>query len=195
MNTKLTINLRDGILDVEGSDEFVRSIYEDFKGEVAKRIPLKPAGPPQIDFVPEDEKAGNSDALSKKPKLKTRSKQVPSKGQKPRIYTPKFDPDLNLDGLPEFYDKLGPVNATEKILTFAMFLKEKLQIQPCTCDQIYTCFFTVRDRTKIPEAFVQSFWNAQSRTHFIQVNSLEEIVVTIPGNNHFEKMKKRIVPK
>ena len=37
MSTKLTINLRDGILDVEGSEEFVREIYGDFKSEVAKR--------------------------------------------------------------------------------------------------------------------------------------------------------------
>jgi hypothetical protein len=49
MGTKLTINLKDGILNVEGSEDLVRSVYEDFKAEVAKRLTIPPAAPKQIE--------------------------------------------------------------------------------------------------------------------------------------------------
>ena len=190
MNTKLTINLRDGILNVEGSDDFVRSIYEDFKGEVAKRSSSTPAQPPQIEV---DGGLERGDQQAEKSKRSARVKRSASEGQKAKVseYKPTFDPSLDLRGLPEFYDEVQPTKASEKILAFAVFLKEKLQIEPCTVDQIYTCFFTVKDRTKIPEAFVQAFRDTHSRTHFIQFNSLQDVTVTIPGNNHFEAMKKR----
>ena len=196
MNTKLTINLRDGILDVDGSEEFVRIIYEDFKGEVSKRLPLATGVPRQIEASPLTpvEPAPDAEVM---PKKQARAKRTAATGdgQKARTgkYKPAFQPNLNLKELPKFYDELNPQNSAEKILIFTAFLKERLNMESCTADDIYTCFFTVRDRTKIPEAFAQAFHNTQSRTHFIQVNSLQDISVTIPGSNHFEEMKKRKV--
>jgi len=198
MNTKLTINLRDGILDVEGSDEFVRAIYDDFKGEVARRLGSQNDPPPQIEGrVAGEEAASEVPKASPKP---SRAKRAGASGggQKTRTgsdYKPTFDSTLNLKGLPELYDELGPLNAAEKILIFGIFLKERLKLESFTADHIYTCFFTVRDRTKIPEAFVQAFRDTQSRTHYIQVNSLQDITVTIAGSNHFEEMKKRKAAK
>jgi hypothetical protein len=194
MNTKLTINLKDGVLDVEGSEEFVRTIYSDFKDEVAKRQ-VGSGLPQQIGAtrLPVQEPI----IVSQQPKAKKqpRAKRVASgsDGQKVRSgkYKPSFDPSLDLKRLPEFYDGLAPANAAEKILIFMVFLKENLNIDHCTADHIYTCFFTVKDRTRIPEAFEQAFRDTQSRTHFIQVSSLQDITLTIPGSNRFEEMKKR----
>jgi hypothetical protein len=194
MNTKLTINLKDGILDVNGSADFVRSIYEDFKGEVARRLPQNNPAPLQLDGAA-SEPLETEVEQSREKRTKTRRKRVASAGdgQKSRgsRYKPKFDPALDVNGLVEFYDALAPKNNSENILAFAMFLKEKRQMDGCTGDHIYTCFYTVRDRTKIPEAFEQAFRDAQHRTHYIQVNSMQDISVTIPGSNHFETMKKR----
>jgi hypothetical protein len=194
MNTKLTINLRDGILDVDGSEEFVRSIYDDFKGEVAKRLPLTTGAPRQIEaaaFAAPEPEAEIPKDKTKKPRAKRAA--TTGEGQKARAgkYKPTFDPNLNLKRLPEFYDRMKPENAAEKILIFAVFLKEELKMHFCTADHIYTCFFTVKDRTKIPEAFEQAFRDTQSRTPFVQVTSMQEISVTIPGSNRFEEMKKR----
>lgn len=195
MNTKLTINLRDGILDVDGSEEFVRTVYEDFKGEVAKRLPLAADAQRQIEAAPLTLIEPIAGTTEVKPKKQPHAKRATAtgEGQKARTgkYKPTFDPNLDLNGLVEFYDELKPMNAAEKILIFAVFLKERLKIVPCTADQIFTCFFTVKDRTKIPEAFEQAFRDTQSRTHFIQVTSLQDITVTIPGSNHFVEMKKR----
>jgi hypothetical protein len=191
MNTKLTINLRDGILEVEGGDDFVRSIYEDFKGEVARRNVEKASEPLKRVVSAESIAGGLDEAKERAPRAKVKPPKSETSKSRSSDYKPKFDTALNLNGLVEFYDQLAPENAREKILIFAIFLRDHLKIVPCTVDQIYTCFFTVKDRTKIPEAFVQAFRDTQSKTHYIEMNGLDGIAVTIPGNNHFEQMKKR----
>jgi hypothetical protein len=194
MNTSLTINLKEGILDVHGSEDFVRSIYEDFKGEVAKRLPQNNPAPMQLaKAAPESPVTEVEQPREKQKKTREKSSASSSDGQKSRggRHKPKFDPALDVKGLVEFYDALAPENNAENILTFAMFLKEQRQMDSFTGDHIYTCFYTVRDRTKIPEAFEQAFRNTQHRTHYIHVNSMQDISVTIPGSNHFEAMKKR----
>lgn len=196
MNAKLTVNLRDGALDVEGSEDFVRAVYDDFKEEIARRqIGLGVSQ--RIEAPLLSQQAPIVVAPQAKAKKPARTKRTVPNGDAAKAragkYKPTFDPGLNLKGLPEFYDELAPANASEKILIFMVFLKERLNIDICTADYIFTCFFTVKDRTKIPEAFEQAFWTAQSRTHFIHINSLQEITLTIPGNNRFEEMKKRKV--
>ena len=68
-------------------------------------------------------------------------------------------------------------------------------METCTAHHVFTCFYNVRDRTKIPTAFAQAFHNTVARTHFIQFQSLSEISITILGSNHFEAMKKRAKPE
>jgi hypothetical protein len=191
MNTKLTINLKDGILDVDGSEEFVPSIYDDFKGEVAKRI--TPVAPRQIEGGTVTQAAEIEAVPEKEKKVRARRASNSGDGQKARAgkYRPTFDPNLDVNGLTAIYDALNPQNISEKILVFAMFLRDHRNMPSCTADHIYTCFYTVKDRTRIPEAFEQAFRDTQSRTHYIQINSLQDISVTIPGNNKIEEMKKR----
>lgn len=193
MNTKLTINLKDGILDIDGSEEFVRCFYEDFKGEVAKRAIATPTISRQIDASPlvNDIIAGAETHKDKPSKSRAKRSSNAGEGQKKSgTYKPSFDASLNLKGLPEFYDSLAPTNAAEKILVFAAFLLEQLNMQSFNADHIYTCFFSVKDRTKIPEAFAQAFHNTQARTHYIQMNSIQEISLTTAGHNRLEEMKK-----
>jgi len=193
MSTRLTINLKDGILDVDGSEDFVRSVYEDFKGEVAKRLTISPATPKEIEAAPITVSETIERRADRPRKAHARRVSSTGAGQKPRParYKPTFDPTLDVNGLVEFYDSVNPEKIPEKILTFAVFLRDQKNILSCTADHIYTCFYTVKDRTKIPEAFEQAFRDTQSRTHFIEVTSLQDITVTIPGNNKFEEMKKR----
>lgn len=193
MGTKLTINLKDGILDVDGSEDFVRSIYDDFKGEVAKRLTISSTTPKQIEAASMPTPEVIETPVDKPKKAHTRRVSAVGVGQKPRAarYKPTFDPALDVNGLVEFYDSMNPDYIAEKILIFAVFLRDHKNMQTCSADHIYTCFYTVKDRTKIPEAFEQAFRDTQSRTHFIQVTSLQDIAITIPGNNKFEEMKKK----
>jgi len=189
-NTKLLINLKEGIVQVEGAEDFVRHVYNDFKERVSKPIVLSPASVAQIeqlegDDAPEEEKENKH--RKAKPK---RTNNSTSKTGETANYKPKFNNDLNLVGLAEFYEKHAPSNHNEKILVFVAFLRDKMGKSPCAADDIYTCYFTMKNKTKIPGAFLQAFWNCQSRTHYIRFTSPNEIEVAIPGDNFLsEKIK------
>jgi hypothetical protein len=186
MNTKLTINLKDGILDVTGSEDFVRSIYDDFKNEIEKRQLIAGNVPRQIEPAGVDEAATTIDTQA----LPTR-KRASSREKSRTKYKPKFDPGLDIGGLPAFYGAVSPVNNFEKLLTFGMFLREQRGMESFSQDHIFTCFQAMREQTKTPEAFEQAFRDAQNRTHWIHANSMQDISIRIPGMNHFETMKKR----
>lgn len=189
MNTKLEISISEGTVLAEGSEEFVRFIYQDFKDNIAKHLARpfpqsKTVASPSV-LLLDDAKAG---------KKKTPHKPKTGDAEKARSgdYKPKFVSSLNLAGLDVFYAECAPTNNYEKILVFSVFLRDRVQIEPCSADDIYTCFFTLKNKTKIPEAFLQSFRDAQSRTHFIDFVSVLEIRVTIAGDNYFsQKLQKK----
>ena len=187
VNTRLVLNLRDGIIEAEGEENFVRSIYDDFKERVSKTVPLQTM-PRQVletraDFT------GQPESESKKKARKARS----AEGGKPKAsdYKPAFDSKLDLRELEQFYDRFEPENNFEKILIFAVFLRDTLNVAPCTADAVYSCYFVLKHKTKIPVAFVQAFRDAQSRTHYIEFVSPEKIDITIAGDNHFNQRLKR----
>lgn len=186
MNTKLTINLHDGVLDVEGSEDFVRSVYLDFKERVAKAA-AQTAIPKQLEqaLIPVN-----------KPHVETAKKTKPSnpegKKTKSAEYKPTFNTNLNLASLNAFYSAIKPGGHSEKILCFAIFLRDHCNISPCTADDIYTCYFTLKSETKIPEAFLQAFRDTQSKKHYIKFESPQHIEITIAGENYFNSnMKKK----
>ena len=59
-------------------------------------------------------------------------------------------------------------------------------MEPCTANDIYTCYFTLKSKTKMPGAFVQAIRDAHNKMHYINFASVDDIRVTIAGNNHFE---------
>ncbi len=191
MSTKLMINLRDGIVTVEGSEEFVRTIYQDFKERIAK-LTIFPAEPPR---QLERHSSSSEEIAEHIPHRKIKSHRPPNAViKKPRTdsYKLNFNTNLNLAGLDTFYDEWAPRNNFEKILIFAIFLRDRLQIAPCTAGDIYTCFHTLKSKTKTPEAFVQAFRDAQHRTHFIEFTSPQAVQITIAGDNHFnQKLKEK----
>lgn len=193
--TKLSINLREGTVEVEGAEEFVRFIYQDFKESLSKRVIVQ--SPEKVlDQVPETPLLSNEG--KDQPKRRTKRKTAASgEADKSRTaaYKPTFNAQLNLAGLREFYDKWKPENNAEKILLFAVFLRDQLKTAPCSADDIFTCYFTLKDRTKTPEAFAQAFHDTKSRTHFIDYQTLQSISITIAGENYFsDKSRKRKEP-
>jgi hypothetical protein len=177
MTTKLRIDLSSGILDVEGSEELVREIYLDFKDKINTLASSTAQSEPQ-----------NTQAATKKqkkPKPSNEKSTVAGKSKKQAQSKPVFDSSLDLTKLEQFFDEKKPSNHSEKILVFAAFLRDELSLEPCTVDQVYTCYETLKSKTKIPEAFRQAFINAKNKTHFIDYDGKTgEISITFPGNNH-----------
>jgi len=59
MPTKLHINLRQGVIEVDGEPDFVEKVYKDFKGEVLKRLAShEPDGGDDGDEIEADKSAG-----------------------------------------------------------------------------------------------------------------------------------------
>jgi hypothetical protein len=99
-------------------------------------------------------------------------------------YKPSRDNSIDLAKLKEFVAPLKTKNAAEKILVYAQFLREKLGIDPCTVDQIYTCFQHMKDKT--PQAFGQVFINTRGDAYgYIEFAGTQDIKITIAGDNHF----------
>lgn len=191
--TKLAINLNEGTVQVEGTEEFVRFIYQDFKESLSKQVVVQPlpSGPLGQDPPP----VLITDETKPRKKRAPQKASIKDNGKKPRLaaYKPNFNTKLDLTTLEQLFDKWAPENNFEKILVCAVFLRDKLKIAPCTADDIYTCFATLnrKGKTKVPEAFVQAFRDCQNRTHYIECKSLEEIHITIPGDNRFNEKKRK----
>jgi hypothetical protein len=196
VNTKLAINLSEGTVQVEGDEAFVRFIYQDFKESLSKHVVIRPVPAPASPLENRAEQRLLTNETKNRVKRPATSKKAPNgDGETSRSaapYKPKFNSKLNLAGLAEFYDELEPENNTEKIVVFAVFLRDRLQMERCSADDIYTCFFTLKAKTKIPEAFPQAFKDAKRRTHLIDFELIDSIEVTIAGDNWLsERQKKR----
>src|SRR5882762_9989104 len=143
MNTKLVINMSEGTVQVEGTEEFVRFVYQDFKEHLGKNAAPRPALPVLEQAKKTPPLLANDSASSKK-----RSRKAgPNDGATTRTasaYKPRFNTTLDLSALEQFFDDWKPENNFEKILVFAVFLRNQLDVAPCTADDIYTCFATLR---------------------------------------------------
>jgi len=141
--TKLKLDIEQGILEVEGSESFVRSIYDDFKEQLSK---VKTTKPPKS-AMPKSEEQDP-------PRTPSSSKRT--KGSNKRR-TPKFLPELDLTGgkdlesLKDFYSKYNVSSNLEKNLVFSYYLEQKKGLSNITIDHIFTCYRTLVE--KVPKAF------------------------------------------
>jgi hypothetical protein len=191
-NTKLAINLNEGTVQVEGPEAFVRSVYEDFKDMFAKR---RASGPAilTVNAQPTSSPAQITDETTKlKRRVGRKSARPDTDGPRSADYKPKFRGDLDLKDLEAAYDAFKPKFHSEKMLLFAMFLREHFKIAPCTADDIFTCYETMKKKTATPEAFVQAFRDVDKRSHFIEFHSPQKIEITIAGSNFYQKKLKEM---
>lgn len=184
--TKLHINLNQGLIDVEGDEAFVRSVYEDFK-KVLTTNRTAPSDPEPVEEVSSEPSVEQPARTTGKRSKRTPRKPSERTDSRPgwSLYKPQLDNNLNTASLSDFFARANPKTHAEKILTFVRFLEDELNIRPCSADQIYTCYRVLR--TPMPEAFVQALRDTQNKKSFIEANSPTDISATIVGNNHFER--------
>lgn len=188
-STKLVINIKEGIIQAEGDEAFVREVYNDFKEVVSKKA-VTASTPAALEHIREPTSEKDSQgSTATSPRGKAKRIASSNKGGGDTVFKPKFDTDLDLTGIEEFYAKFSPVNNSEKILVFTAFLRDHLSKATCTAHEIYTCYFITKE--KIPAAFVQAFRDCQSRTHYIKYTTLNDIEVAIPGNNWLNAQTKK----
>ncbi|MFA5109266.1 MAG: hypothetical protein WC458_01865 [Patescibacteria group bacterium] len=166
---KLKINLKDGLIEVEGDDAFVKQVYSDYKSKLNDtKIPT--AGP-----NPEN------------PKISKRKRGSVTKGKRKESYTKlenlNLSSDVEEETLKHFYNKKKPQSALHTNVVFVYFLEKNKKISNITPDHIYTCYKHIG--IKVPQAFKQSIFDTSSRG-FIDTSSIENIKITTNGENLVE---------
>jgi len=191
MQTKLHINISQGIIDIEGESDLVREIYLDFKDKLLIQLenPSGKTTPPVAD------RGANPESTKRKRHASPRKKEKPEAEERSiDADNPKPDKSLETSQLADFYGKFEPKNNGEKILVFAKFLTEELGIKSPNTDQFYTCYWALKE--KIPKAFAQAFRDTSGRSYgYIDYKSPSDIKITIMGANHFNSGIKRKAPE
>lgn len=181
MTTKLKIDLSIGVLEVEGEEGFVRSIYDDFKSQLSK-----PALSATTEKSPTAAPAPHNPKAPTKKSAASTSSSAKSKGKK----TPSIIGALDLSGggskpsLKEFFARYDHSTNFERNLIFCYYLKQVLNIEKVNLDHIFTCYRNVGQ--KIPKAIEQSMRDTANGRGWVDIRDLEDIGVPIAGINHLE---------
>ncbi len=183
MQAKLHIDLTQGVIDIEGDTEFVKSIYYDFKDQLQDWA-LNQGVSNENDI--KDASDSNGAKAKKNGKTSTRkTSKSKSTSKSSKRDNPQLDRSLDLKKLNDYYSQYSPKSHSDKILIFLSFLNEKLGISDPNTDQIYTCY--VHLNQKAPNAYIQAFRDAQSKG-YIEYNSPEEISIPMFGKNHLHDL-------
>jgi hypothetical protein len=185
MTTKLKIDLSQGILEVEGSESFVKIIYNDFKTHFA----------------------GIETPDERKPARRTRKTKAAAKAATPEPVAeevkaeppPKTPPppayalikDLNLTStdsrpsLVEFMDSKFPITNEERNIVFLYYLQYSLKLKSITLDHIYTCYRETKIRA--PLNLENSLRITADQHSWITITKTGKISLTSAGKSYVEK--------
>lgn len=98
--------------------------------------------------------------------------------------------DLNLHpegkrSLSDFLKEKHPKKQPEQIAVIVYYLKSVLDLEKVSASHIYTCFKVTKE-LRIPGNTLQSLRNTSGREGWIDTSSMEEILLTAPGENYVE---------
>jgi hypothetical protein len=182
VQSKIHIDLSQGLVEVEGDTDLVREIYRDLKDLLLSGAPVP--GRTQARTREEIPPADNGEGKKAKRRSSPRKKADSDSGSSGiSADAPKLDKNLDTSKLGAFYGQFEPKNNAEKILIFLKFITEELGQDNPNTDQVYTCFKKTGE--KIPKAYAQAFYDTSSKHGFIDFRSATDIAVTIAGDNHF----------
>lgn len=180
---KLKIDLLHGLIDVEGSEDFVLAVYKDFKEKIGQQnhSQTKPSYEPITHNQPSP------------PTIKTSTKSIstPQKTKKTNKLALSLVKDLDLSGagkcerLKDFYTLYSTKTNYEKNLIFVYYLQHKLEITDINVDHVFTCYREISS-IKMPGALRQSLIDTSSGKGWFDTSNMDNIKVTVKGMNHIE---------
>lgn len=212
MATKLKIDLSQGVLEVEGSETFVKAIYSDFKthfvgnesseelltpvtrrkrAKTTKRAAEISTSQPQpvSPAVTPAEVAEPQIAASIEPEILPLTEPEPKVVISRPDYT--FIEGLDLraaNGRPslvEFMDAKFPITNEERNLVFLHYLQYTLNLKEITMDHIYTCYKAAKIRA--PYNIEHSLRAAADQRHLIKIGKNGHLALTQAGKLYVEK--------
>lgn len=168
--TKAKINLKEGTIELEGSEAFVIKQLETFTKEMKG-------------FKPETDQGRGSETDTTG--SRKRRKRV---AKTPRIVA-AISLDLKQKGekpaLKDFYKQKAPTTDMERVTIFAYYLKKYLSIDKTEAGHVVSCCKEVHCR--IPADIPQTFYNAQQHHAWVKVEKNGKFAsITIQGENLIE---------
>jgi hypothetical protein len=173
MATRLKIDLTQGILEVEGSETFVKNIYHDFKAQ----------------FLDEEVvEAGKPRRRSRKPHLAVASTEPTSEVKLPEYnFIQELDVTAGLDypSLVDFMDSKFPFTNEERNLVFIYYMQDFLKQKPITIDHLFTCYRKAKIR--VPLNLEHSLQLTVHQKKWMQLTKTGHISVTSEGKQYLDK--------
>jgi hypothetical protein len=169
--TKAKINLKEGTIELEGSEAFVTTQIQTFTKEM-KGLRFRP------ETVDDEHEKDETDMGAGRRRRK--------KG----IKTPRIVAALPLDlkekgdkpGLKDFYKLKAPTSDMERVTVFAYYLKKYLSVDKIEAGHVVSCCKEVHCR--IPVDIGQAFYNAQQLHAWLKVEKNGKFAsIAIPGDN------------
>ena len=176
MDTRLKVDLKQGFLEVEGSERLVREIYGDFKAQLSN-LALE-------------------DIKQPKPRRRAKVETAPKtgKGRKRTLKTKEtltLVKDIDLSGvgktqgsLKDFYASYVVSSNRERNLIFVYYLEEVVAVTNVTVNHVYTCYRDVGEKS--PAVLSQSLVDTSFHKGWIDTSSLGSIKLTTVGRNYLE---------
>jgi hypothetical protein len=215
MTTRLKIDLSQGILEVEGSETFVKVIYNDFKAHFIeldstveepatlgrpRRKTLK-SSPPTAEAAPAETEIAPGLKLAVSPEIVVlapeppASPAIPEPEPEPKTPAPgptytfldslELGPASDHSSLVEFMDSKLPITNEERNLVFLYYLQQILKVKPITLDHIYTCYRAAKIRA--PLNLENSLKQTAEQRGWIKTASNGSMTLTPEGKLYAEK--------
>lgn len=183
--TKLRIDLKNGFLEVEGEETFVKEIFGEYK-DVLGHLIARQAETNQVPALeaPAEEQGGEALKVKKPKKASGAAKNTGVK----ETHTILGDINFKLPGKPSLKDFIADKKPKEEggeLVTILVYYMQKiLGIENLTADHVYTAYKEAG--VKVPTALNQSMKNIRSRQGWLDTSDMNNIRTTIKGDNLVE---------
>lgn len=185
--TKIHINIKQGIFEAEGSEEFVERMFGEFKENIKIEkldgVPIPPSSP-----TSDSQEASRQSKESPKKTAPKKAKATKTKGGSSEATLVK---ELDLTGgatkesLRDYCARFVIKTNMERNLVFTYYLQNILEVKGFGVNHIFTCYRNIPN-TKIPGNLKQSLYDTSAKG-WIAVKSIEnDISVPVIGVNYIE---------
>jgi hypothetical protein len=187
--TKAKVNLKEGTIELEGSEAFVSKQLEVFEKqyqELKKTVATSDTNENTV-----------TDAEKTEPDAKIIKKKTPKVSQPVTPISIDLKAKDNKPSLWDFYQLKKPQSQSERLVVFVYYLKEYLKIEKVEAGHVISCFREVGERIPdVPQMFYdisrnQRWLNLEEGRRFAQLNVAGENFVNhdLPSKDNATKDK------
>lgn len=184
--TKLRVDLKNGFLEVEGEEAFVKDVYSDYKDVLGLMISRQAEvrSSTSIEAPKTEESAVDTKPRAEKKVRKASTSKGKNKESHKLIGDLNFKPEGKVS-LRDFVESKNPSDSGGEVNAVVVYYLQKiLGLDNITPDHVYTAYKHVE--RKVPTALIQSLKDAARRKGWVDVRNMNSIKVTIGGENFIE---------